>query len=839
MALMDNEQKLYDMVAPHVLLENTRILAKGIKTLCQRYGQNKEWGMQPLIEFVRQAYAGSRNSNREVPGEFLAQNPHTELFRFRKIGLSGTTDGSEEIQEGECVRLAAMMLINHELDQLEKPEGVEGLSAKYEILCSCLRDIMGFDMCYITYRYLDETRILAASTVYHKHLHSMLSEKVMTELLDELQGRGGADGCRDDTEKEYIRLAGNAYDLLMKGKEGKSAVNGRYILVPLEFPSRSVSRGERLYLVFHRSDENVVTERDLTYRLRDALFLRGRLVKMLDRDFFHLLTTRREYRWIGRLSTDDEKLRILHLSDLHVMASNYEQIKQCIFAIDSAEMEADEIDFAVITGDVAQGRCSAGDLEENYSKAAEVIRELAFKIWAKAPFGEGEDKKTLSQDWKKRILIIPGNHDYASMNELETQHDETHRTSAGGRPATKEGSSMAKFTYYIDFMRQLLDMDTGNLIDNGLNEYRSYSNLRISFLCLNTSIMANPLRNNKVHLDQRFIDSVQFKLNRDLKENNVIVCLCHHGPQYKVDYLSDQYYEPYVCAEITQAFGKYAKALFKHADLQEKVARDKSKLEKAQQDLKKTQQDLKKTQQNLEEAQQNLETLWRPDIHEDPKDMLEDGIKVQGNELVKVWLDDTEAVIFPDAERIASYVQKKRKGSRLRTDYDLLKTPGDNCRIDERYQSVSSAIRKTLAISDEDTKQCKGAFDSFSGCCTVILSGHTHAAAENENTGGCLQQPGEVQYVGNRFFSHGYLPPAKEGERCRKIYYLHYGVCVIKMDNGRTADGRPIVDSYQWHVPYFSENGSEARRIIKYEGSVQEKVEIIGDSEEDKMSKQT
>lgn len=113
------------------------------------------------------------------------------------------------------------------------------------------------------------------------------------------------------------------------------------------------------------------------------------------------------------------------------------------------ELDGGPVDFLVITGDVAQGRSSAGDLERNYDCAAEVIRSLAFHIWS-----EDDGGKFLRQDWKRRTIIIPGNHDYASMNELETQHGESHRASAGGRPAAKEGSAMAKFTYYINFVRR-------------------------------------------------------------------------------------------------------------------------------------------------------------------------------------------------------------------------------------------------------------------------------------------------------------------------------------------------------------------------------------------------
>ena len=67
----------------------------------------------------------------------------------------------------------------------------------------------------------------------------------------------------------------------------------------------------------------------------------------------------------------------------------------------------------LITGDVIQGRHSASSLEKNYEAAKRFLRKLAYQIWQ-------VDKTHVRSDWRKRIVIIPGNHDYASMNELES-----------------------------------------------------------------------------------------------------------------------------------------------------------------------------------------------------------------------------------------------------------------------------------------------------------------------------------------------------------------------------------------------------------------------------------
>ena len=51
-------------------------------------------------------------------------------------------------------------------------------------------------------------------------------------------------------------------------------------------------------------------------------------------------------------------------------------------AITRLKLEDGPFDFLVITGDVAQGRSAAGDLERHYDCAAEVIRALAFRMWS-------------------------------------------------------------------------------------------------------------------------------------------------------------------------------------------------------------------------------------------------------------------------------------------------------------------------------------------------------------------------------------------------------------------------------------------------------------------------
>ena len=191
------------------------------------------------------------------------------------------------------------------------------------------------------------------------------------------------------------------------------------------------------------------------------------------------------------------------------------------------------VDLLVITGDVVQASYSAGLLEKNYALAEKFIRALAAKLWkTKDGF--------VRSDWQKRIIITPGNHDYASMNELQAESiPGTKRTLGIGYPARNEGGPMVKFAYYINFMSQLFRTDVNTLIHNHLNEMRCYRQLGLTVLSINTVSEAGPLRTNKVLMNP--LAGKELIHSTDLK-NQFPLLLAHHTPNYYIDYLMDRYW---------------------------------------------------------------------------------------------------------------------------------------------------------------------------------------------------------------------------------------------------------------------------------------------------------
>lgn len=145
--------------------------------------------------------------------------------------------------------------------------------------------------------------------------------------------------------------------------EAEEEENARFLILPmLLYDAQGSLREEQVYLISQRK-RDYAWNKNLTHtllRVRDTLFLRGQMAQILTRDLYNLLAAGREYRDIGRRSREGAPLRILHISDLHVTSKNCGILKN---AVSKLNLREEPFDFLVITGDVAQGRSAAGDLE--------------------------------------------------------------------------------------------------------------------------------------------------------------------------------------------------------------------------------------------------------------------------------------------------------------------------------------------------------------------------------------------------------------------------------------------------------------------------------------------
>lgn len=373
----------------------------------------------------------------------------------------------------------------------------------------------------------------------------------------------------------------------------------RVFAIRMDLPAKNK---ERFYLFFQKKaeqplkpgeapDESVDIQKAQWICARDILAFRDLLVRLTERNLHVLLLGQSTCRYISSLndkkwdlskaeiselgsSTADsetarkwkqlQEITILHLTDLHIKTQDRALLQTLFAAFPSKtppETGERPVDLLVITGDIVQGQVSAGALEEHYQLATSLLRKLAKQLWGYKFSGGGlSEKAYLRGDWQKRIIVIPGNHDYASMNELEVVAQKGSRNTIAGYPAKKEGGPMVKFAYYIQFLQNLLGLGLEEQIRDWLNAVRYYDELNTTLLCLNTSSGAGPLRNNKMCMDSEFLEQI-LRYPKQRFQENTTICLAHHLPTYAPNYLEDRYYSPTLGDDTKKICECFRKAL--------------------------------------------------------------------------------------------------------------------------------------------------------------------------------------------------------------------------------------------------------------------------------------
>lgn len=519
-----------------VRLENTRPLYSAVENLHRGFlmGRNTPTDIDLRPEAIK-SFCTDELTAAEKPN-----HPYASFRRFLRNDL--LTDDDKALANTAakllCLYDALDCLGSESLPQEEYPD-------VFEYLCNSMRRIMDSSVCYLLYSQRNHIELLSTS-VFPESMVSLKSpeekpDRPLTEndfhrirrhIHRVRSGRAGAE------DKGSWSIADTVYHLEMKDLN--------LITLVIDFPRypKEQWKDEFLYLIF-RQDKPFPTPpgRDaaaqrgdwdrLILNLRNVLFLRNQLLEQCTGKLYILMSGQRSYQYVKRLSKPSEPLRILHLTDLHISEDTEAPMKQFLSLV---EKLPHQVDLLAITGDVIQGSDSAGTMEDRYRQAARFIRQIAAKLWSTK--GEN-DEKLVRTDWFKRILIVPGNHDYATMNDLQSMSLPGEPRATGlGYPARKDGGPMVKFAYYIKFLCDLLDLDITELVRNDLNESRRYLRMGLTVYGLNTVSEIGPLRTNKVSLN---LDAVLPLVKAREPRNRFNLILSHHGPLYRLDYLMDRY----------------------------------------------------------------------------------------------------------------------------------------------------------------------------------------------------------------------------------------------------------------------------------------------------------
>lgn len=600
-------------------LENTRLLYTGIKELHDSFLQIQS-DAEPMENVKKRAeessiklYCGMQQHVgtkwNQCMGDMSHDNQayqnslHTffaflyDEFKERAQMINQSQGGKsispEELSKNCQEHIVRMLQLYHTVEHLRICNHKKEYPALFEELCNCILQALSSgkmsnrseeasvqqSMCYLLYAQRDQITLLSTSDYPAAEENgfdsfSMLNRRDFDALRIEIEA------TRHD--KNEGKGQGLFADTILR----KSSINkGKIQAYVFNFPKYPYEKwkDEWFYLVYQAYDKKGAIEDDLIYNSRSMLFLRQHIFEQVQEKMHILLMAQRSFQYICPLS-QDAKMHFLHLTDLHLTKEKEGMLDELPEEIlkDSSNMP---IDLIFVTGDVIQGQRSAGNLEDNYEAAKRFLQRLAYKVWA-TTYGY------VRADWRKRIVIVPGNHDYAAMNELEAvAARNTNRVTGSGIPALHEGGPMTKFTYYIDFMRQLLDLDIGELIDNDLNEYRCYSQLDIGVLAINTVSKTEPLRNNKVGINDDKVEVLQ----QSMEQTSRLFVLGHHIPCYSINYPADRYYMP----ECGIQYEDQEKWISTFCTIMTELHSDAEKCQKAQQELANLIRDIEKFAEEL------------------------------------------------------------------------------------------------------------------------------------------------------------------------------------------------------------------------------------------------
>ena len=559
------KHRLMKNMANSIYIENNALLYHGMKQLLPTVALETSDGKDAYAKLVKQEYCkcldkSSEASSGENPSlAYLYQNPLHDFFEFVDIAYENCygaihSDGNKRFyQLGSMIKFYKCIL---ELAQADKSCNLQSRSLAvdwsypyvYEELCNAVRDIAGADDCYIVYHKLTDTNICMQSSPrviaeksenksIAKALDSYNMQYIINEIISSKTSESSSWQLTDSVFKFNPDTCKTEADaaLLRSHTELTEKLGARFHILLLELKLQSDWSGRgSIFLVLPQSQEGQEnetrwknTDKEYLFQARNILCFKNKLQTLMERDLHVLLRFEKEYNYIKCNNVGGNRV-YMHISDLHVNKKNAKSMVSAIQDINFDMLEIPrEIDMLLITGDVIQTASAASELEANYNEAADVIKSIAIKLW--------EKNNHLPHDWQKRIIIIPGNHDYATMNELKSESEERHTTI--GTPAKDEGSAMAKFAYYLDFLRKLLNTDLGRLVDNNVFEIRKYSNLGTNFYCINTSSKASALRNNKVSFDYNSFERLTHTPHDDAEYR---IMLAHHSPRYPINYIWDR-----------------------------------------------------------------------------------------------------------------------------------------------------------------------------------------------------------------------------------------------------------------------------------------------------------
>lgn len=764
-------QNLLD-AAKYIYLENTRMLYTGMadiknkisaETLAKiesdRPADSFAEYMKKLSQEVEQCLSSCYGNLDSIPNErdLLFQNPLSNFCRFWHKSTKEAPVGKEGGNNPVAYMLRYFMRLEELSGESGKKQANDELPYYYEELCRTLCGITGFQMCYFTYCHAGNYPEIFAQSGYY--VDFMMSGILLTPVrIDEI--------IRLARKKENELLPGIARVIVKVNAEKteEKLAEKEYGYLVLFIPLiDDMESGDGFYVVLQTNEPekllgNSHSELNWTVlrKARDVLFLRQRLQEVLSRDYTILINYRFDCSYVRPISRDTEGYpAAMHLSDLHIQQDMSERspnicqkireaLKECGRSGHSAEM-----DLLIISGDIVESRdANAPRMEKNYQYAERLLNDIVSTLWKD---GSGY----LPHDWRRRIIISTGNHDYASMNQYQAAQKGRVLTSAF--PTEGESGTMSKFAYFIEFLIRYLDVPVDQLLYNDLNEIRSYRNLNLKILLLNCSGKATPRRTNKMGINE---DKVAKLLERDVwnndaekiyNENGDIVkrkpfCLVigHYSPEYQLSYFLDKYdvlpgwvWEP--AGNRGAESSPMNSLVYSFQDAVQKELKFRSVEETGNADENAKEQDareqFKKEFDYLNTAMKVLENLGESSPG-DEVDKYYKRLWFEAVDMPKGKIGKDEAVrkaAEKAAKEVTLRVRQNELYQQLKKYYNWLKKIDDTEEWSEEISRLFYEIDESIRMGEQDKQLFEKFIKQRVPDKDLYLAGHIHAYAENQS----------------------------------------------------------------------------------------------------------
>lgn len=555
----------------YLYLENTLMLYSGMRDLdhlisfdaakqldqfqpADRFEKHIECLSNKVRDNLIRAYSNLDGEGKEE--DILRQNMLNNFCRFWHRSTGEAPISTETSTQLDCITymLQYFKRLNSISDCNSKHWSLDQLPYQYEELCRCICGFTHSNMCYLVYSQPDSYPEIFAQSGYlasYVRAGKILRAEQIDELLSRARSVWTDEKLHPDnacSEHELIQLDYMLIQnvaVLQKGNEDNFLVLGisKHLEENSPPPFYIVLQSDNDAHLFGNYDPCSISP--ALRKARDILFMRQTLQEVLSRDYTVLINFRFDCSYIRPVCPSKmASPAALHLSDLHIMedvTTLKANVSETLRYNLDTQCPGTKIDLLFVSGDIVDSRkASAPSMEQNYRYAEELLTEVAITLWC-------DPSGYLPHDWRRRVIITTGNHDYASMNQYQATLK--HRELAAAMPIDSESGTMSKFAYFVDFLIRFLDPPIDELLRNDLNEIRYYRKLNLKVLALNCSGAATPRRTNKIGVNFK---KLQQLLNRDLwdKQNPDTmlstcgpfrVCVAHYSPQYELSYFLDSY----------------------------------------------------------------------------------------------------------------------------------------------------------------------------------------------------------------------------------------------------------------------------------------------------------